>query len=213
MVTPESSVPTHVATVTAPEQRRPVPEAQRVRPVPPALPAPRADVADMLRQSVQAPHVMVKKRPKPPVRQARFPRPSPAPAVATDAMEGHQTVVSAPQGQVKDGLHDASGSDDPGTWQARLLGRLEVFRQYPNAARAEQAEGTAFVRFSMDRKGHVLEVALAQTSGNALLDSETLALVRRAEPLPEPPDSIGGDPVTLTVPVEFYLSKEGGREP
>lgn len=205
LVAPESSVPTHAETVTAPEDRKPIPEAERVKPLAPALPVAEADAPDALRRSVQTPHVKAKKRQKPRVMPARLPQPSPDPATADEAMDGHQPSVSAPLGQVNGGLHGTSGSDDPGSWQARLLGRLASFRRYPAQAQADQEEGTAFVRFTMDRKGHVLDVAIAQTSGSALLDRETLALVRRAEPLPEPPESVAGDPVTLTVPVEFYL--------
>jgi protein TonB len=34
-----------------------------------------------------------------------------------------------------------------------------------------------------------------------------VALVRRADPLPEPPDEITGETITLTVPVEFFLTR------
>ncbi|WP_025884637.1 energy transducer TonB family protein [Asaia prunellae] len=61
------------------------------------------------------------------------------------------------------------------------------------------------LRFTMDRKGHVLAASLVRPTGYALLDEETLALIRRAEPLPEPPETIPGSTLTLTVPVEFYL--------
>lgn len=210
LVAPQSSVPTHAETVPAPEDHKPVPEAERVRSVAPALPVPKADASEALRKSVQTPHVKARKHRTPHVIRAPLPHPSPDPAAAAEAMDGHQTVTSAPQGQVKDGLHGVSGNDDPGSWQARLLGRLASFRRYPAQAQAEREEGTAYVRFTMDRKGHVLDATIAQTSGNALLDRETLALVRRAEPLPEPPESVVGDPVTLTVPVEFYLREAGG---
>lgn len=61
------------------------------------------------------------------------------------------------------------------------------------------------LRFTMDRKGHVLSAKLVRPTGYALLDDETLALIHRAEPLPEPPDTIAGATLTLTVPIEFYL--------
>lgn len=43
------------------------------------------------------------------------------------------------------------------------------------------------------------------SSGSPELDAETLALVRRAEPLPAPPPEVLGNPLTLTVPVRFSL--------
>jgi periplasmic protein TonB len=91
------------------------------------------------------------------------------------------------------------------TWQGLMLGRLQRFKRYPDAARLNREEGVAYLTFSMDRAGHVLSAAIARSSGSQALDSETLALVRRAEPLPAPPPEMPGDPVTLTVPVRFSL--------
>ena len=65
------------------------------------------------------------------------------------------------------------------------------------------------LHFAMDRHGHVLSARIQRGSGHTLLDQEALALVRRAEPLPSPPDSVAGDPVVLTVPIEFYMEQEG----
>lgn len=74
---------------------------------------------------------------------------------------------------------------------------------------AEHQEGTPTVTFAMDRKGRVLSVTLASRSGHPLLDQEAVALPSRAQPLPIPPDSVAGDPITLTVPVAFYISGGG----
>ena len=62
------------------------------------------------------------------------------------------------------------------------------------------------LHFAMDRHGHVLSARIQRGSGHTLLDKEALALVRRAEPLPSPPDSVAG---VLTVPIEFYMEQEG----
>jgi protein TonB len=91
------------------------------------------------------------------------------------------------------------------SWQALLLGRLERFKRYPDEAQLNQDEGTAYLRFTMDRQGKVLSAAIEKSSGYAELDRETLALIYRAEPLPPPPPGIGGDPIELTVPVQFSL--------
>ncbi|CDG41160.1 MULTISPECIES: energy transducer TonB family protein [Asaia] len=93
------------------------------------------------------------------------------------------------------------------SWQGSLLARLERFKRYPAQAQAEHQEGTVMLRFTMDRKGHVLSASLVRPTGYAMLDDETLALVRRAEPLPAPPDTISGATLSLTVPVEFYMEE------
>lgn len=47
--------------------------------------------------------------------------------------------------------------------------------------------GTAGVRFSIDARGNLLDVALVATSGIDALDEEALGVVRKAAPFPAPP--------------------------
>lgn len=96
-------------------------------------------------------------------------------------------------------------SEKPADWQARVLGRLNAVKSYPVSARARRQQGVAMIRFTLDRKGNVLDVALAQSSGFALLDREALALPKRASPLPAPPDDMKGEKIELLVPVEFHF--------
>ena len=67
---------------------------------------------------------------------------------------------------------------------------------------ARRAEGVATVRFSLDAAGHVVAAALARSSGVPVLDAESLALIRRAEPFPAPPSGMPV-PIEITVPVRF----------
>lgn len=94
------------------------------------------------------------------------------------------------------------------TWQSQLLNRLEAFKRYPPQAQEYDEQGTAYLRFSMDRLGHLLTASIVKSAGHADLDQETLALIRRAEPLPKPPPEVAGDPVTITVPVRYSLQSE-----
>jgi periplasmic protein TonB len=71
--------------------------------------------------------------------------------------------------------------------------------------RGRREESTATVRFTLDREGRLLRVALAGSSGHVALDEETLALLPRAEPLPAPPPELGDGPFDLVVPVQFRL--------
>jgi protein TonB len=94
-------------------------------------------------------------------------------------------------------------------WQSTLLGRLEQFKRYPASAQYRGEQGVAYLRFSMDRDGNVLSASIAKTSGYDDLDAETLALIRRAQPLPKPPAEIPGNTIELTVPVQFFLQAQG----
>lgn len=117
--------------------------------------------------------------------------------------------VQAPTGSQYAAQQTLSGATFQATasWQSQLLGHLEHFRRYPRAAIRRRQQGTVQVQFSIDRKGNVLSVSLAHGSGHTPLDSEALATVRRASPLPPPPDDIPGDPVMITTPVDFSLNR------
>lgn len=96
-------------------------------------------------------------------------------------------------------------SEKPVDWQSRVLARLNAVKAYPSSARARRQQGVVLIRFTLDRTGAVLAVALAQTSGFALLDREALALPKRAVPLPKPPEDVKGERIELVVPVEFHF--------
>ncbi len=93
------------------------------------------------------------------------------------------------------------------TWEAKVLAQLERYKRYPPEAQREHQEDTVYLHFSLDRRGHVLESHIERSSGYGLLDSEVLTLIQRAAPLPKPPKEVPGDPIQLTVPVEFFVKK------
>ena len=159
-----------------PEPPKPKPEAKKEAPKPkPEKPQPE------------------KPRPPRPVAQpvqqapvAAPPAPTPAPAPAAPAPS------AAPSRAVP-------------TWQGRLLSHLERHKRYPRAAQARRQEGVAQVRFVIDREGNVLSVQLDRSSGVSALDEETVEMVRRASPLPAPPEEMAKDRIELVVPVQFFI--------
>lgn len=142
----------------------------------------------------------------PPVVKAISP-PVPAQSTADTAPPASNAPPSTLSASAAKGTpSQRNASQTPASWQGAVLARLEQVKRYPAEAQSEHQEGTAMLRFSMDRTGHVLSAMLVHKTGSALLDEETLALVRRAEPLPAPPESIKGAVLTLTVPIEFFMS-------
>ncbi|BAF87258.1 C-terminal TonB protein [Azorhizobium caulinodans ORS 571] len=99
----------------------------------------------------------------------------------------------------------SSASTAPATWRSMIVGHLNRYKRYPSEARAKREEGTARLRFTIDRAGRVIGASLAGTSGHALLDEETLEMVRRASPFPAPPAEVAGASITFTVPVDFNV--------
>jgi protein TonB len=90
------------------------------------------------------------------------------------------------------------------SWQRLLVAQLERNKRYPPGAGGEQ--GTARLAFRIDRRGHLLSSRIAQSSGSAALDQETLALAHRAQPFPAPPADIGDDQLSFVVPIRYAAS-------
>jgi TonB family protein len=85
-------------------------------------------------------------------------------------------------------------------WKSSVVSRLEQNKKYPPEAASRREHGVAQVFFSIDRQGRLLESRVVRPSGVAVLDDEALALLKRAEPFPPPPQELAGDHVDLTVP-------------
>ncbi|MDX2333573.1 energy transducer TonB [Brevundimonas vesicularis] len=140
--------------------------------------------------------------PPPDVEPLAVPPPAPLVAPASPRPPAPETTAPPSRPAAPARLPASSPS-----WEGRLLAHLERRKRYPAEARAAGQEGVASVRFTLDRRGRVLSAVLAQRSGHAALDREAVALIQRAQPLPVPPDSVPGDPIVLTVPVEFFARR------
>ena len=203
--------PEPVATPTPPADVPPGPQQTRSIPDPAPMEPPKitASPSPALNPPVPVPapdkrRRIVKKHKPIPVLNPQKPDQTP-PAEATTAPPSSEAPPAPTQAAPASGASSSKVSHDPVTWQGTLLAQLEKYKRYPADAMADHQEGVPTVTFSMDRKGHVLSVTLAGSSGHPLLDQEALALPQRAQPLPVPPESVAGDPITLTVPVEFYI--------
>jgi protein TonB len=113
---------------------------------------------------------------------------SPAQPEATETAEA--AAPSTVQGAAADQFRDL------------LLAHIARFRRYPPEAQSAHIEGTVWLRFVMDRAGHVDSVWIDQSSGQRVLDNEAVASIRRADPLPAIPSSLP-DRLDLTLPIGF----------
>ena len=201
---PVSTPTPPTAAPVGPQQTLSVPDPEPVEPpkvTAPPSPAPNPPVP--LPKPEKIPKLVKKHKPVP---QLHKPVPDKTPpADATTAPPSSEAPPAPAQAAPAPGASSSKASHDPLTWQGALLAQLEKFKRYPSDAMANHQEGVPTVTFSMDRKGHVLSASLSSSSGHPLLDQEAVALPKRAQPLPVPPDSVEGDPITLTVPVEFYI--------
>jgi protein TonB len=177
-------------------QPQPLPQVEPAPP-PPEIPLPQVEPSPAPKPAVALPP---KPPPRPKPKQTVHPleaRPEQPPPAAPPPVAAPPAPATAPP-VVNPGAARAS-------WQARLVGWLERYKRYPRLAQEERQEGTAYLRFTMDREGRVLSSRIEKGSGYALLDDEVAGLVQRAQPLPAPPPEVAGAQITLTLPVQFFL--------
>jgi TonB family protein len=89
------------------------------------------------------------------------------------------------------------------TWQKELIAHLDKHKRYPSEGSQKAAE--IYVRFTLDRMGHVLSAAIEKSSGDTAFDQAALAMVRRSDPVPRPPPLVADDGLSFTLPVIFRV--------
>jgi protein TonB len=89
------------------------------------------------------------------------------------------------------------------TWQKELVAHLDKHKRYPPERSQQTAE--IVVRFALDRMGHVLSASIVKGSGDAAFDEAALAMVRKSDPVPQPPPLIADEGLNFTLPVIFRV--------
>jgi protein TonB len=221
--------PPPVPDVPAPIPDAPVPSP----PLPAATPEPPAApiAAEPPLPLVPAPRPPVE--PPPPLQKSAAPKPAPAPkpvparprpvsrptpptrpAVGTATQESQVPAASptAPAGSPSPAA--ATGSNPPPAaapgpevtagWRGAVSAWLQSHKTYPDEARQRGEEGSALVRFTVDRSGRVLEFALVRGTGSVSLDAAVARMLTGAE-LPAFPSAMTQDRTTVTVQVRYAL--------
>lgn len=98
------------------------------------------------------------------------------------------------------GAATTAGSAAMTSYRSRLVAHLTRHKSYPEQAQERGIAGRNAVTLTLSREGRVLSAGLSSASGHSLLDSATLAAVRRAQPFPAIPE---GGPPTLTVTISL----------
>lgn len=202
--------PEEIVEETPPEETQPVEEFAEAEPVEEPEPVEQEIVQQLDNVEVpipvlRPPQVEEKtvEKPKPKKELVKKPeRKKPAPSSKAASEASAQVTQSNRNAASQTVAGMGFGSVSPAKWRSRLMAHLERRKKYPSAARSRGEQGTAYVRFSIDANGNVLSASLARSSGFPELDSEVVALVRRASPVPAPPP---GENRTITAPVRFTV--------
>jgi protein TonB len=103
------------------------------------------------------------------------------------------------------GHADTGGNAATSSYQAQVLAHLSRHRVYPPEARERGATGVARVQFALGRDGRVLSASLIGGSGERVLDSAALDMVRRASPFPPFPAGVTQARMDFAAPIRFDL--------
>ncbi len=117
-----------------------------------------------------------------------------APPTLDDVREAPQSVAPV-QGT------GASANRVRATWQKQLVSHLNRHKRYPEGGSRRNVE--IMVHFKLDRTGHVLSASIERSSGDASFDEAALAMMRRSDPVPQPPALIADEGLDFTLPVIF----------
>ena len=162
------------------EPTPPPPEPAKVEPEPPKPPPPEKPRPKPVRAEV-------KKKPSdtpPAPRTTAPPRAERQAALASAPSKGASAAASASYNQI-------------------VVRHLTGFRQYPSSSKNANEQGRPWVTFTLDRSGRLLSSRLLKSSGHSALDTEVVAMVRRAQPFPPFPSDKAGSSDTFDVPIRF----------
>jgi protein TonB len=89
------------------------------------------------------------------------------------------------------------------SWFAQLSAHFDKHKRNPPLQKFRNAKVVIDVTF--DRLGHVVASQIAESSGDAAYDEAALAMVRRSDPVPQPPPAVADEGLHFTLPVNFHV--------
>jgi TonB family protein len=135
-------------------------------------------------------------------------------AASTESVAAEATAVPSSQAAIEGprSVAPAQGTGESArrvraTWQKELVAHLDKHKRYPAERSLKSAE--IVVGFTLDRVGHVVAVNIVKGSGDAAFDEAALAMVRRSDPVPQPPPLIADEGLTFSLPVIFRVKGKG----
>lgn len=89
------------------------------------------------------------------------------------------------------------------TWQKELVAHLDKHKRYPPQRTQKSAE--IMVSFALDRMGRVLSATIVKGSGDTAFDEAALNMLKRSDPVPQPPPMVADEGLSFTLPVIFRV--------
>lgn len=192
--------PLPVAPQTQPTELPPGPQQTEIKSKP--APQPQKPVGpDEIKPTPAKDAELTVAPPKPPEKPQQKPARKQASLTSTPSAFEHKaerTAAPAPGAR----SHNSNALPN---WKSALVSHLERYKRYPSQAQARGETGVAQLAFNVDRSGGVHNARIVRSSGSSALDSATLDLVARAQPLPPPPPEIHGTQIPIVVPIRYSV--------
>lgn len=95
--------------------------------------------------------------------------------------------------------------NDRDLYGSLLTREIAKHKQYPKIAQMRGWQGTVKVELQIDNNGNLVASSINTSSGFEALDKQALEMVKKASPLPLPPESLRNRQFNILVPVTFRL--------
>jgi periplasmic protein TonB len=184
------------------EPRPEPPPVVRVEPRPELRPEPRVEPRAEVRPEVkpvppETPPPVVQPRVDPSVVAPAVVRPPPATVAAVQP-----SPVVAPQPKVADESRERTLIEQ---YRQIISAKIKQYEEYPPVAKRRHWEGTTVVQLQLTPEGKVTDISVVEKSGYEILDEAAVHMIRKASPLPLPPEGLRGRDHTVLVPIKFRL--------
>ncbi len=93
-------------------------------------------------------------------------------------------------------------------WGRKISAYFQQHLRYPKD-RKEKA--TVTVNVVLNRRGNVVSVQVAESSGDEAFDQAALAMVHRSDPVPAPPAALTEETFSFRLPVVFRVNMKRGK--
>ena len=143
------------------------------------------------------------------------PQPEPAPRAALPVTAAQNTAMAGGSAAgAGAGAVNGVGTGGNGTGQsacvdpaylAEIVRHVGQHFHYPPDAVRQGFTGITYVRFQIDKSGHLRSQAVEISSGRKMLDDYALVLMREASPLPPIPERMHTDQLSGLLPISFAI--------
>jgi periplasmic protein TonB len=89
-------------------------------------------------------------------------------------------------------------------WGRKISAYFEMHKRFPEGKKKSAKVKVSLV---LNRRGNVVSLGVAESSGDAAFDQAAISMIRRSDPVPRPPAALTDDEFKFTLDVDFTEGK------